>query len=108
MPGTTWTDVWAEEADESAGREGAFGPGGAASARLAVAEAGEAPALPALRSLDEAEAILLELAKLRADLARRDAITIVVVGVLLTAILQHIARMHEEFNMMASRVGILR
>ena len=105
MPGTTWTDVWAEEADEGAGRGEAFG---AASARLAVADAEEAPALPALRSLDETEAILLELAKLRADLARRDAITIVVVGVLLTAILQHIARMHEEFNMMASRVGILR
>lgn len=57
---------------------------------------------------DDVEAILMELARLRADLTRRDAITIVVVGVLLTAILQHIARMHEEFNMMASRVGILR
>ena len=49
--------------------------------------------------------ILMEIARLRADLARRDAITIVVIGVLLTAIL-NTSRMHEEFNMMASRVGI--
>lgn len=100
-----WADAWGEgeETPQVPLREPTTMTMAPTSARVAAAT----PPAHAYQA-EDVEAILMELARLRADLTRRDAITIVVVGVLLTAILQHIARMHEEFNMMASRVGILR
>lgn len=100
---TTWSDVW--EGEKNGLHEdpiaGQLVP---TSARVAATVA----PTPSTTQEADVDTILMEIARLRADLARRDAITIVVIGVLLTAILQHISRMHEEFNMMASRVGILR
>ena len=98
---TSWIDAW-NDAEAAASFASASPRAPLASARVATAVA--PPPAPAA----DVELVLVEIARLRADLARRDAITIVVVGVLLTAILQHISRMHEEFHLMASRVGILR
>lgn len=103
---TTWADAWGDDAAPPGpvSSSDARPSRAAISARVATTVA-KRPEQPLAEDLD---AVLMEIANLRTDLARRDAITIVVVGVLLTAILQHISRMHEEFHLMASRVGILR
>ena len=102
MTVSTWEDAWGE------------GPGPtppSLSARVAsltpLAPSETATAATPSTYPNNIEAVLDEIARLRSDLARRDAITAVVVGVLLAAILQHITRMHEEFSMMTHRVGIL-
>ena len=104
---TTWADAWGDDAAPPGpvSSSDARPSRAAISARVATTVA-KRPEQPPLA--EDIDAVLMEIAKLRTDLARRDAITIVVVGVLLTAILQHISRMHEEFHLMASRVGILR
>ena len=101
---TTWADAWGDDAPLAASSDASRRLALSARVATTVAEGPE----QSLSLAEDLDAVLMEISKLRTDLARRDAITIVVVGVLLTAILQHISRMHEEFHLMASRVGILR
>jgi len=104
---TAWTEAWGDDFPPSSSSVEPAPRRLGLSARVATTVAA-AESRESLVRVEDIDTVLMEISKLRNDLARRDAITIVVVGVLLTAILQHISRMHEEFHLMASRVGILR